>query len=159
MSLNNNKENFMTRIKAAWLKKSRRAKLVYIFLFVICIIFMAMCIWSIAEVDATRRMAYNQFKPLIDQQTGLMNDPIWGKVYNDKFKDRGLHVFCWFVASKPEFNKLSSSLYILCPISMIIVAPILVYILSSILVVGFPRKTKEEKELIKQSKLNKKGDN
>lgn len=151
-----NNNEFIVRINQKWKNKTKGQKLFYIGLVSVAIIFLSLLIWSLAYVDQVRIQAYNTLLPLKQSDgTLLETDPIygnWAKVFNEKFLDRGLKVFSWFLASKTEWNSLSASLYILCPISAFITAPILIYLISSFLVIAFPRKTKEERLALKKQK-------
>lgn len=148
----NKKETFVTRIKDKWTSKDKKFKLTYIILILLTIVLVALWIWSLIVVDQTRNDAFNHFKPLYDQEIASGNiTSDWVKFVNEKYEG-DIMKYSWLCASSASYNYLSSICYILCPITCLISAPFIIYIVASFLIVAFPKKTKQEKLLLKQQK-------
>lgn len=151
-----NKLMFLTRIKNTWMMKDKKFKITYLSFLLVLFLLVALWIWSLVVVDQTRREAFDYFSPLYQQEvdSGTISSS-WVQFIIDKFQG-DVTKYSWLCASSSSYNSLSSVCYVLCPITCLISAPLLVYYITSFLIVAFPKKSKEEKLLIKESKQKKK---
>lgn len=146
--------SFIKNVQSQIKLMSKRKKMLYFSFLAVTIICLGLCLWGAITVSVEQQAIYANLLNL--RGVGLLEIVYPQLAVDGAWFHKGVEQFSWYLVSTHELGSVAYYFAVICGI---IATPLLIYYISSFMVIFFPKKDKSLKANKKALKADKKASN
>lgn len=155
-TVNKESKSFIKNVQSQIKLMSKRKKILYFSFLAITIICLGLCLWGAVTVSIDQQTTYTSLISL--REAGLLESVYPQLAADGAWFHKGVEQFSWYLVSTHELGSVAYYFAVICGI---IATPLLIYYISSFMVIFFPKKDKVlkvDKKALKADKKSLKAD-